>query len=108
MNLDHTRVLLPQYGRTAQKLLLGGAPLLAYRLQVLALARLPLLLLLIIVHCCCWPCAGEEQAKVEVLSSRLEELGEDVDKLLDAVAAAADEEQDDEEGGVHQEDGELL
>ncbi|WIA13922.1 hypothetical protein OEZ85_002492 [Tetradesmus obliquus] len=54
-------------------------------------------------------CLGEEQAKVEVLSSRLEELGEDVDKLLEAVAAAAaDDEQDDEEGGVHQEDGELL
>ncbi|KAF6263900.1 hypothetical protein COO60DRAFT_308594 [Scenedesmus sp. NREL 46B-D3] len=39
-------------------------------------------------------CLGEEQAKVEVLSSRLEELGEDVDKLLEAVAAAVDDEEE--------------
>jgi outer membrane murein-binding lipoprotein Lpp len=50
---------------------------------------------------------GEEQAKVEVLSSRLEELGEDVDKLLEAVAAADDDENEQERAAQH-EDGELL
>lgn len=31
-------------------------------------------------------CSGEEQAKVEVLSDRLAQLGEDVDALLATVA----------------------
>jgi outer membrane murein-binding lipoprotein Lpp len=59
---------------------------------------------------CCfvgWLAAGEEQAKVEVLTSRLEELGEDVDKLLEAVAAADDDAEQDE-GHAQQEDGDLL
>jgi hypothetical protein len=51
--------------------------------------------------------AGEEQAKVEVLTARLEELGEDVDKLLEAVAAADDDEDEQQDAAQH-EDGELL
>jgi hypothetical protein len=41
------------------------------------------------------------------LTSRLEELGEDVDKLLEAVAAADDDEEQ-EAGEAEQQDTELL
>jgi hypothetical protein len=64
-------------------------------------------LLLVVHHLPACP-AGEEQSKVEVLSSRLEELGEDVDKLLEAVTAAADDEDDEQNDGEQHEDGELL
>eukprot|EP00879_Flechtneria_rotunda_P006957 GHRR01007304.1.p1 GENE.GHRR01007304.1~~GHRR01007304.1.p1 ORF type:complete len:372 (+),score=191.32 GHRR01007304.1:364-1479(+) len=43
-------------------------------------------------------CLGEEQGKVEVLSTRLTELGEDVDKLLQGAAAAAEEDDNDDKG----------
>jgi hypothetical protein len=42
--------------------------------------------------------AGEEQAKVEVLSARLFELGEDVEVLLGGVAGSAAENDDDDDG----------
>lgn len=44
-------------------------------------------------------CLGQEQSKVEKLSTRLAELGEDVDKLLDGIGddAGLQEEDDDEE-----------
>ena len=45
--------------------------------------------------------AGEEQAKVEALSSRLRELGEDVDNIL---AEMADAEQDDESAAARETD----
>ncbi|KAJ4749902.1 Golgin candidate 6 [Rhynchospora pubera] len=44
-------------------------------------------------------CLGQEQSKVERLSARLAELGEDVDKLLEGIgddAALQDEDEDDE------------
>lgn len=44
---------------------------------------------------------GEEQAKVDVLSGRLAELGEDVDALLATVAVEAGE--DGEEVGAEEE-----
>jgi hypothetical protein len=60
---------------------------------------------------CCWlllaaagcsvpPLTGEEQAKVEALSGRLAELGEDVDVLLAPLLARLEgEEEEDGEGG---------
>lgn len=53
------------------------------------------------------PAAGEEQAKVEALSSRLIELGEDVDMILAEIAAAADEEEPTADGAAEA-DAELL
>lgn len=43
--------------------------------------------------CVCNASAGEEQSKVEVLCSRLADLGEDVDALL-ATVAVQEEQQD--------------
>jgi hypothetical protein len=46
--------------------------------------------------------AGEEQAKVEVLSGRLAELGEDVGALLATVAVQAEEEEGAEQDGAEE------
>lgn len=46
--------------------------------------------------------AGEEQAKVEVLSGRLVELGEDVDALLASVAAEEEEDDGGDEAGAEE------
>lgn len=42
-------------------------------------------------------CLGQEQSRVERLSSRLEELGEDVDKLLEGIGDEAGLPEDEEE-----------
>ncbi|KAL2525012.1 Golgin candidate 6 [Abeliophyllum distichum] len=42
-------------------------------------------------------CLGQEQSKVEKLSTRLMELGEDVDKLLDGIGDETELPEDDEE-----------
>jgi hypothetical protein len=47
---------------------------------------------------CLSVCTGEEQAKVEVLSDRLAELGQDVDALLATVAAREEGEAEGQEG----------
>lgn len=47
---------------------------------------------------CLFLCTGEEQAKVEVLSDRLAELGQDVDALLATVAAREEGEAEGQEG----------
>jgi hypothetical protein len=47
---------------------------------------------------CLFMCTGEEQAKVEVLSDRLAELGQDVDALLATVAAREEGEAEGQEG----------
>lgn len=59
-------------------------------------------LLCVVVLFCVWH-AGEEQAKVEVLSGRLADLGEDVDALLATVAV-----QGEDEGAEQDEAAELL
>jgi hypothetical protein len=53
--------------------------------------------------CACCEHAGEEQAKVEVLSDRLADLGEDVEALLATVAV-----QGEGEGAEQDEAEELL
>jgi len=62
--------------------------------MALLLLLIPLRLLLPLLLLLCMP--GEEQAKVEVLSGRLTELGQDVDALLASVAAKEDEEEAEE------------
>lgn len=47
-------------------------------------------------------CLGQEQSKVEKLSTRLEELGEDVDSLLEGIGddtALPEEDEEEQEGG---------
>nr|GEW38799.1 golgin candidate 6 isoform X1 [Tanacetum cinerariifolium] len=49
-------------------------------------------------------CLGQEQSKVEKLSERLLELGEDVDALLEGIGAAEEEDGDEDDDGDDEDD----